>query len=271
MGTESAASLNGLRVLVTRPAHQAQGLCDLIESAGGHALRFPLLEIAPPSKVQVVDALLGKLKDFDLAIFVSANAVRSGFARLRVLGAGWPEGVQCIAVGSRTARAMEDEGLQHVLSPRQGFNSEALLAMPELIDVQGRRVMIFRGEGGREVLADTLRARGAEVVYAEVYRRDCPDADGRALFELQPDIIIVTSQQAVKNLLTMGDGDDRARLLATGLLAISPRVADFARRSGFASTISVSAQASDEGLLQALGEFSAGYNREAAPPVGNGS
>ena len=168
-GADAQGALAGRGILVTRPAHQAEGLCALIEAAGGRALRFPVLEIRPAADVAAVQAGLGRLAESDLAVFVSANAVNCTLDTLAPRP--WPADVRIAAVGAATARALEDRGLHVTHCPETGFTSEALLALPALRDMSGRRVLILRGDGGREQLRETLTARGAQVDYLEVYQR----------------------------------------------------------------------------------------------------
>ncbi|NBC22026.1 MAG: uroporphyrinogen-III synthase [Gammaproteobacteria bacterium] len=162
----SRSALAGAGVLVTRARDQAGPLIAAVEAAGGAAWLLPALEIAPlPAPAQVGDAP-------DLALFVSPNAVRHGARFLRLPGCRYA------AIGPATAEAMRQAGCPPDLVPGGGYDSESLLAADELADMTGRRVLIVRGRGGRELLAETLRARGAAVDYAEVYerRRPAPDA-----------------------------------------------------------------------------------------------
>ena len=161
----SRPALAGAGVLVTRARDQAGPLIAAVEAAGGAAWLLPALEIAPlPAPERTGEAP-------DLAIFVSANAVRHGERFLRL------PGCRCAAIGPATAAAMGQAGRPPDLVPAGGYDSESLLAADELADMTGRRVLIVRGRGGRELLADTLRERGAAVHYAEVYERRLPMPD----------------------------------------------------------------------------------------------
>lgn len=244
--------LAGLSILVTRPGHQAEPLCRLIEAAGGRALRLPLLEIHGCSDSPELGRTLAHLGDYHLLIFVSPNAVRHG-AHAIALHGGLPASARIAAVGSGSARAIREYlGRGPDLVPQQ-FDSEGLLALDELQQMSGKRVLIFRGNGGRELLADTLCGRGAQVDYAEVYRRDCPPplADGDERLA-KADIILLTSSEGLANLLAMAPASARARLLATPLLLISERTAAEARRLGFQGDAVVSPQASDEAIVETL-------------------
>ena len=170
-------SLLGLGVLVTRPQGQAETFCRLIEEQGGTTIRFPVLEITTPSDPTPLEALISTLDQFDLAIFISINAVEWTLKAIRRDHRELPDSLRLAVIGPTTARALEALGHPPHLMPPPPYNSESLLALPEMEQVTGRRVIIFRGEGGREHLAETLRSRGAVVEYAEAYRRVRPNHD----------------------------------------------------------------------------------------------
>lgn len=246
--THATGALRGVRVLVTRPAHQAQPLCDLIRTAGGEPLVFPVMDIVPPQYPAAAQAVVQRLAAFDLAIFISANAVTYGVALVPT----WPAHVKIAAVGTRTALALADLGLPVTTVPAAGASSEALLDSPALRDVIGRRIVIFRGEGGREVLADTLRARGAEVAYAEVYRRVKPTVDIEAIVAQRPDCAVVTSNEGVRNLWELAQAAHADWVRELPLVVISARAAQLAAELGFTHPAQVASEASEAGLLAAL-------------------
>lgn len=243
------APLAGRVVLVTRPAHQSAALAEGIRAAGGEALLFPALEIVPVEP-QSLAPLLTRLSEFDMAIFISPNAARFGMAAIREVAA-LPEKIELFAVGPGTAKALDALGLAGVTMP-PGQDSEALLALPQLEQAAGKRIAIFRGVGGRPLLADTLRARGATVDYVECYRRRCPDVDADPLLQRWTDVAAVTiaSAETLRNLATMM-GDRGAGLLrATPLFVPHAKIAEAARMSGMAEVIVTAG--GDAGLLQGL-------------------
>lgn len=256
-GTDPAAGLAGCYVLVTRPAQQAHELCALIEGAGGRAQLLPVIEIAPPRDPQVLADLLAQLDRFDIAIFISSNAVHRACAALA--GCVWPAALRLAAVGRGSAAALAEHGLRAHLLPPHDFSSEGLLALDELQRVAGLRVIIFRGGGGRELLADTLRARGAEVVYAEVYRRVLPPAGQDELRRLAAaqdiDTIVVSSNEGLHNLYQLAGEAPRRWLLERQLIVISERTARLACELGFRHPARVAAEASDAGLLAAIRQW----------------
>ena len=218
--------LEGRGIVVTRPAAHAQGLASLIEQAGGRALVFPAIEI------QDLPRRPPPLEGVDLAIFVSPTAVDRAYRLVQA----WPPGLRHAAIGRGTVRELERRGVGGVLAPERGADSEALLALQPMQDVAGKRIAIFRGEGGRELLGDTLAARGAHVEYVECYRRVLPQADGAALLAAWTqgavDAVTVSSSEGLENLLTLLGDAGRQQLLATPLFVPHERVAEQARARG---------------------------------------
>jgi uroporphyrinogen-III synthase len=247
-------TLKGLRVLVTRPAHQAAQLCELIRAAGGIPVMLPVLAIAEPEDLNSARAQVARLRDFAIAIFVSANAAEKGMDLIREHGA-LPAHLNIAAVGQRTAEALLQHGGRIDIQAPPPYNSEALLATPELLDVKGKDIVIFRGSGGRELLAEALRQRGAMVVYAEVYRRVKPEGRLADIVQQTGDIeiVVVTSQDGLRNLMEMADMEKRRTwLLSKQLVAISARVADLACEMGFKNPALVAETATDQSLVNAM-------------------
>src|SRR5262245_42788929 len=200
----SWVGLSGKGVVVTRPASLAGGLAGLIEAAGGQAYRFPAIEIEPLAPVLPSGAV-------DLAVFISPTAVRQGLKHFEKL----PAGAKVVALSAGTRRELERCGVRNVAAA-EGADSEALLELPELRNGGGRRVVIFRGQGGREVLGDGLKARGAAVEYAECYRRVRPRTDPAPLAAAWKagglHAVTVSSGQGLANLFEMLERDLLTRL-----------------------------------------------------------
>ncbi len=210
----SAPALAGRRVVVTRPAAQAAHLAALIRAAGGEPVLFPALEILDAADLRPVLALIERLDAFDLAVFISANAVEKALALVEGRRA-WPARLRVATVGRGSERELQRHGFAAVIAPSARFDSEGLLDLPELKQLEGKRVVIFRGEGGRELLGETLVARGAAVEYAECYRRGRPHADAAPLLALCARrglaAFTVTSSEGLANLHADA-GRDRAPL-----------------------------------------------------------
>ncbi|MDD4906535.1 MAG: uroporphyrinogen-III synthase [Methylobacter tundripaludum] len=245
--------LNGACVLVTRPEHQAENLSRLIEQRGGVAVRFPTLEIVSRDDDQI-KSTLANLDGFQWVVFISANAVN--FA-LKANSGKIPrtKSVRFAAVGQATAQAMKMAGLPVDLVPEYGYNSEALLEMPQLQQVERQNCLIVRGEGGREQLATTLRSRGAEVDYLEVYKRIIPRMDSSPVVELlaqhRLDVITVTSAEALQNLSLMLGEKNNKLLSLIPLVVVSDRIRCLAADMGF-NRITVTDSPIDTAILETV-------------------
>ncbi len=252
----NAPALAGRRVVVTRPSGQAAHMAALIRAAGGEPVLFPALEILDVQDLQPVLALIGRLDRFDLAIFISSNAVDKALALVRARR-GWPAGLRVATVGRGSARALQRHGFAEVIAPSERFDSEALLDLPELKALAGKRVVIFRGDGGRELLGDTLAARGAVVEYAECYRRARPDADPAPLLALcqrrELAAFTVTSSEGLANLRDLLGDAGRECLAGTPLFVPHERIAAAARSLGVRTVVLTGP--GDEGLVAGLAAF----------------
>jgi uroporphyrinogen-III synthase len=168
--------LKGFGILVTRPKAQAAELIAAIQSKGGNAIHFPAIEIVPREQTRVA-ADAAALTTPDIAIFASRNAVQHGLAHT--------DGALIAAIGGGTAEAIEAAGHSVDIEPGAGFDSESLLQHPMLKDVRAKVVRIIRGSDGRELLANTLRERGANVSYLAVYDRERPAISSQELTKLE--------------------------------------------------------------------------------------
>jgi uroporphyrinogen-III synthase len=243
--------LAGIGVLVTRPVHQAEPLARAIETAGGITIRFPTIAILPPADPTSVRLALARIAEYDFAIFVSPNAVEGA---LGSDGQPWPPTVSVVAVGPGTARALAVHGIDKPLVPAR-YDSEGLLALAPLAHVAGKQVAIFRGNGGRELLGDTLAARGARVTYVECYRRVRATADAGALRQHlgrgDVHVLVSTSAQGMRYLCDMVDATDLSTLRRLPNVVLNEAQAAVARTLGFAHVI-VAPDASDMAILDAI-------------------
>ncbi|MTI62875.1 uroporphyrinogen-III synthase [Methylophaga sp.] len=247
--------LAGQRILVTRPQAQAAKLTGLIEEAGGEAISFPVIDIValPPD---TWGSLM--LSHSDWLIFVSRNAVECFMA-------GWqqslPEQLKLAAVGDGTAGAMREAGLPVDCQPDTSSGSEGLLQMPEMQAMQNRQVVIVRGVGGRELLADTLTERGASISYVEVYRRALAQHERSACVRaMHADKLICTSVTGLDNLCRIL-AEFRAELFCKPLVVVSERIRDHARSLGF-RWVEISTDASDTAVLNTLIEMDKQHGKQ---------
>lgn len=247
--------LAGQRILVTRPRAQSEYLIDLIQQAGGEAISFPVISILPLAAENWCSL---NLEQFDWLIFVSRNAVD-------VFSSGWkqdlPTQLKLAAVGDGTASAMREAGLPVDCQPEISNGSDGLLKMPAMQAMDGKQVLIVRGVGGRELLADTLTDRGATIAYVEVYRRTLAEHGRQACLKaMHADKLICTSVAGLDNLCRIL-AEYRAELFCKPLVVVSERIRDHARTLGF-RWVEVSADASDKAVLNTLIEMDKQHGKQ---------
>lgn len=231
-------------VLVTRPEGQQQGMMALLEKAGWHALHVPALRIEPLAISDADRRLLMDLDQYHAVFFVSTNAVSLGVEAMDDYWPQWPLGVHWLAVGEATAAAMEAAGLpaEH---PDVGNDSESVLALDCLQDLREKKVLVLRGEGGRELFGRRLRDRGARVDYISLYRRLC---DAAADWPRQAvAAVLVTSVESWHCLQKKAAASLSEALVVAG----SERIADAVRADGHAH-VAAAVSPRDEDMLECL-------------------
>lgn len=248
------SGIEGLGILVTRPEPQAGPLARRLGELGARVYRLPAIELKPREDRAAQRASLGPLDRFHWIVFVSANAVRFGAPLLAER-----RDLKLAAVGPATAAALNHAGFRVALVPTHGYDSEALLASTELAHVEGQRILIVRGGGGREHLADELRGRGADVSYVEVYDRHQAQPVPGAVQAVEAewrggliDIVTATSPELLRALYEILSPDGRQLLARTALLTGGARIAATARQIGLTGPLVVAAEPDDEGLVDAL-------------------
>ena len=255
----AAGPLQGVGVIITRPARQAAGLAQILAALGATPIIVPAIIILPPADAAALERVHASLAHYDLAIFVSANAVEYGVPDPR----RWPARLRTFAPGPGTAAALVAVGVPDPVIPTSSFDSEGLLALPELNAVTGKRVLIFRGDGGRKLLGDTLRARGADVEYVDCYRRAVPQTGGEGLSEIlaagRADALTLTSSEGLDNLCTLLGGDALRALQRLPTFAPHPRIVAHARAQGFTA---IATGGSDAGLVAGLLEWFSAHPRQ---------
>ncbi len=267
-----AKPLTGLQVLVTRPEAQANNWAETLEAQGAQVGLAPLMALEPVADAAAKQTIKQCILDFDRyqkAIFVSQNAVTYAFDWLDDYWPQLPIRVEYYGVGERTARALEAHQVPVTAWQTDGpMNSEALLTAPELQSVADQRIVIFRGVGGRGVMAETLRARGAQVDYCELYQRRCPEQASitlaQALDSLGSGPLIVSlhsgetldNYHRVRQQLTP---EQERRLAEATLLVPGDRVTAQARALGYSRVLKAE-NATDPSMLAAL-------RRAAAKPA----
>ena len=254
---EAPGTLDGLRVLVTRPPQRAGPLAASLRRRGALPLSVPAIEIAGPEDAEAVREAMARPHRFDLAIFASPSAVEHAMA---LAPRGPPRRLRAAAIGPGTRGALRRHGIEPAFLPGEPYDSEALLRRPELSAdrVGGTRIAIFKGRGGREHLARVLRRRGAHVQEVDAYRRRRPrDLELRLRAIPAPDVVILTSAEAARNFLDAAGAAGRPRLVTAHFVVIGERVASTLRELGVEAPPSVAPRAGDAGLVEALESWAA--------------
>ena len=242
-------------VLVTRPEGQAASLLKLLADAGFRGVHCPMLvieELAEPDAGQ--GKVLQQLADFQHVIFVSANAVRCGMHWIENCWPRLPDGIHWYGVGDGSAEKLATYGVE-VLKPTAQMNSEGLLALASLQQVEKQRILIVKGEAGREMLRDTLQERGASVDQLACYRRHRPAmAEGELLTllrEQQCRALLLSSGEGLHNMMSLLDEHEFDQVRELILVVPGARVAAMAREAGFGE-VCEAANATDAAMLNAL-------------------
>ncbi len=255
---QEAGPLHGINVLVTRPEHQSSYLAEGIRNLGGNPVIFPVLEISDIQDKAPLLELIQQLDEYDLAIFVSPNAVHKAMHLIqsqRSQHQPLPANLKIAAVGKSSANALKEYGVNQVIVPAQRFDSEALLECEALNRVSGKRVIIFRGNGGRPLLGDKLRQRGASLDYAECYYRGKPDVDPSELLTNwshgKINAVILTSSEGLQNLFDIIGALGQQLLKITPVFTAHDRIACIARNAGLEKVVQTT-QPGDAGILQCI-------------------
>lgn len=251
-------------VLNTRPAHQQAVLNKRLQSQGATILSFPSIEIVECDATKFHLNLGQNINHYDIALFVSRNAVEGAFRFMRenqlpphlqfgVIGEGTYQTL-ATQISNLTPRLIHSPSDSNAL-----FNSEGLLAATKLQQVADKNIIIFRGQQGRNLLGDELRCRGASVNYCEVYRRQLPHYEANHYQKLchrnAPTLAVFTSTEGMQNTMKAVDNLSLSRLLKTPWLLISERMRESAVNLGHNAGIIIANNASDEGIQLAITEW----------------
>ncbi|MEO8487864.1 MAG: uroporphyrinogen-III synthase, partial [Betaproteobacteria bacterium] len=204
--------LAGIGVVVTRPVRQAAAFVQQLAALGATPIAWPAIVILPPDDRAPLARVHATLERYDFAFFVSANAAEYGVPPV----GRWPKRLRTYAPGPGTATALASVGIPGARIPEANFDSEGILALPELAQLDGKRAIVFRGQGGREHLSRTLGARGATVETVNCYRRAAPSGDARGLLEAislrRDNVLTLTSAEGIDNLMRAAGDAGRAAL-----------------------------------------------------------
>lgn len=248
------AALAGIGVLVTRPRHQSDELVEAIEALGGTAFRLPCIDIVASDAAQT-EAAVRALRVPDIVIFVSPNAVQHGLR--------FAQAARVAAIGPATAAAIEAAGKDVDIVPASGYDSEHLLDEPALREVNGKVIRIIRGAAGRELLADTLKRRGAIIEYLQVYDRIAPAYEHEDLAALEADfssgrinVVVIMSVETLANFFEILPATCREALGHAWLVTPAKRVIKEAvdRLPGIPTILAQGPQTAD--IVNAIRTFS---------------
>lgn len=245
-----------MTILVTRPSPAGDELVTRLRQRGKAAWALPLIEFTPGRDLDALTTQLAALQPGDLLFALSKHAVAYADPCLRAAGVGWPATLDYYAIGRKTALALHQVSGRPVVWPEEQATSEILIQLPALKQVKDKRALILRGNGGRELLADTLIERGAQVTFVECYQR-CAKLyqgaiEGRRWRDRQIDTLVVTSGEMLEQLYQLFPEIDREEwLLHCRLIVASARLATLAGELGWRD-IQVADAADNDALLRAL-------------------
>lgn len=242
--------------MVLRPVDQSDKLCGLLADSGGEVESFPTLEIVPVETIST-ETLKDLIDWSERIIFISRNAVRILSAKMDGLVDVFNE-KHVFATGSGTADEARSCGIKKIISPEGQSGSETLLSLADLqtATINEKKILIIRGDTGRELLKQELESRGAIVKYAEIYTRRMPEVSPQKVDKLwrqnPPDIIVITSNQGLSNLIDMTPTKYHKQLLSTDIVTMSMRIAQTAIKNGFIKKPVIAEFQTNQGLHDAV-------------------
>ena len=243
----SYAALQNKTILITRPESLAEPLLQRIKDAGGIAHHYPVIQIISTEDSPNLNSIINNLSRFDIAIFISPTSVQQTLDKVNSL----PEKFQLAVIGKSTEAMLKKFGYTAQIVPEL-FNSESLLQHPSLQqdNILNKSIIIFRGIGGRDLLGDELTQRGAQITYAETYKRGKNPLPSLTTEELSNiDALAVTSNEGLQNLFDLTD--NKSKLIELPIIVPGKRAQRLAEKLGFNKIIPAT-NATDDACLQAL-------------------
>ena len=254
-------SLAGKTVIVTRPLAQAQNICASLEQHQATVVHFPVISITVADDINVAKKALSDFSNYHLIIFISANAVHYAVSLAKKLGLCL-KNEHIAVIGPATNSALETYGYQVKIIPEYGFTSEALLTHSSLQNIDGQKILIVRGCGGREYLRQELELRGASVDYAEVYKRQLPKQrntiDLSTLSE-NSTAILIYSTESLRNLWSLCNPAEQDWIKRATLIVGGKRIADAADSVEIAKNSIIAENPSDKAMLETVLNWARNY------------
>ncbi len=247
-------SLAGKTVIVTRPLAQAQYICTELERCQATVVHFPVISVTVAKNIDAAKNTLADLNTYNTIIFISANAVHYAMSLVKDLNLNLNK-IQLAAIGPATKSAIETYGHKIDIFPQHNFTSEALLTHPLLQNIDGGKVLVIRGRGGREHLREELELRGARVDYAEVYQRQIPKQRNTINLSALPKsstAILIYSTESLQNLWSLCNAEEQEWIKNVVLILGGQRISDSADSVGLAKNSIIAENPSDKAMLKVL-------------------
>ena len=252
-------SLNKITLWLTRPKGQAGNLTDLLEKRGAKVFHFPVIEIQTLLQNKSSRNKIKNLDQYDMAFFISTNAARIGMEFIKNNCFKLPASINYFCSGPATAMVLQSYGLK-VYYPKKKMRTEDLLILPELKNIlqkenkKNNQAIIFRGKGGRDLLTKTLKSKGVNVEYIELYKRVAPEYKKKYLKNIllaeKPDGIVFSSAEAIQNFSNLFE-KFYPEYKKLNIVVSSPRLRDIASKVGF-ETISLVKGADDKSIASGV-------------------
>lgn len=244
-----------MAVLVTRPDERGKQLVDLLNQSGVVALHLPLFTFEKGSDLENLPGKLSQLNAGDYVFLVSKSAVDFSANTLKEIGFHWREDLQYFTVGQRTAQYFSCQSERAIRYPISQENSEGLLALPAMQQLDDKQILILRGNSGRELFAEQTTARGAKVEILECYRREPIVYNNEEQTSICKrsgvDTLVVTSLEILQALIEFVPEDEQEWLKSCRLVTVSSRIAEAAKQQGWEHII-FSPKADNQSLLKTL-------------------
>lgn len=243
-----------LHVLLTRPQKKSEALAKKLAPLTASVTIQPLFEYQPGQDLHELASKITKIKP-EIAIFISEASVKFALSDNALFQ--YLEETQIIAIGAATTKVLNDEGFDSVLTAKPA-TSEGLLTLPILQQVNGRNIVIFRGNGGRELIASTLRERGAAVDYVETYHRQwlplAPEKTSDQWRKKKINCIVVTSNDILTHLWEMltANGEHKSYWQSQCVwYVVSKRIYDNAKHLGITQVTNLNG-ANDKTVIEGI-------------------
>lgn len=244
-----------MAVLITRPDERGKQLVAMLNQSGIVALHLPLFTLEAGDELVQLPAQLNQLNSGDYVLAVSKSAVDFAAETLKATGFHWREDLHFFTVGRGTAQHFACQSERNIRYPLESETSEGLLQLPEMQDLQGKQILILRGNGGRAFFREQAESRGAQVSLLECYRREPIVYNNEEQISLCKragvDTIVATSLEILQALMDFVPQNEQDWLKSCRLITVSPRIARAAKQGGW-QDIRLSPKADNPSLLATL-------------------